>query len=73
MLAASSSRWRRCCGLALMMALMPWAIWLIDDFGAGDVIEVERPDKKRFMVPMNADAVPDWSAERLVVDTAFVV
>ncbi|WP_426258567.1 ribosome maturation factor RimM [Sphingomonas sp. DC1600-2] len=45
----------------------------IDDFGAGDVIEVERPDKKRFMVPMNADAVPDWSAERLVVDTAFVV
>jgi 16S rRNA processing protein RimM len=45
----------------------------IDDFGAGDVIEVERPDKKRFMVPMNADAVPDWNAERLAVDTAFVV
>jgi 16S rRNA processing protein RimM len=45
----------------------------IDDFGAGDVIEVERPDKKRFMVPMNADAVPDWDAERLVVDSAFVV
>lgn len=44
----------------------------IDDFGAGDVIEVERPDKKRFMVPMNADAVPDWNAERLVVDAAFV-
>ena len=45
----------------------------IDDFGEGDVIEVERPDKKRFMVPMNADAVPEWNAERLVVDTAFVV
>ena len=45
----------------------------IDDFGAGDVIEVERSDKKRFMVPMNADAVPEWNAERLVVDTAFVV
>ncbi|MES2021987.1 MAG: ribosome maturation factor RimM [Pseudomonadota bacterium] len=45
----------------------------IDDFGAGDVIEVERSDKKRFMVPMNADAVPDWNAERLVVDAAFVV
>lgn len=45
----------------------------IDDFGAGDVIEVERPDKKRFMVPMNAEAVPDWNAERLVVDAAFVV
>ena len=44
----------------------------IDNFGAGDVIEIERPDKKRFMVPMNADAVPEWNAERMVVTTAFV-
>ena len=44
----------------------------IDDFGAGDVIEVERPDKKRFMVPMRADAVPEWDAEKLVVDEAFI-
>ncbi|WP_116091362.1 ribosome maturation factor RimM [Sphingomonas crusticola] len=44
----------------------------IDDFGAGDVIEVERPDKKRFMVPMNKDAVPDWNDERLIVDEAFI-
>ena len=44
----------------------------IDDFGAGDVIEIERPDGKRFMVPMNADAVPEWDAERMVVTTAFV-
>jgi 16S rRNA processing protein RimM len=44
----------------------------IDNFGAGDVIEVERPDAKRFMVPMRADAVPDWNAERLVVDEAFI-
>jgi len=44
----------------------------IDDFGAGDVIEIERPDKKRFMVPMRADAVPEWDAERLVVDEAFI-
>jgi 16S rRNA processing protein RimM len=44
----------------------------IDDFGAGDVIEVERPDKKRFMVPMNLHAVPEWNDERLVVDEAFV-
>jgi 16S rRNA processing protein RimM len=42
----------------------------IDDFGAGDVIEIERPDGKRFMVPMNADAVPEWG-ETLVVDAAF--
>lgn len=44
----------------------------IDDFGAGDVIEVERPDKKRFMVPMNLQAVPEWNDDRLVVDEAFV-
>jgi len=44
----------------------------IDDFGAGDVIEVERPDRKRFMVPMRADAVPEWDAEKLVVDEAFI-
>ncbi len=39
----------------------------IDTFGAGDVVEVERPTGKRFMVPMIPAAVPDWSAERLVV------
>jgi len=44
----------------------------IDDFGAGDVIEIERPDKKRFMVPMNADAVPEWDAERMIVAAEFV-
>ena len=45
----------------------------IDNYGAGDVLEIERPDGKRFMIPMNADAVPEWNAERLVVDAAFVV
>jgi hypothetical protein len=25
------------------------------------------------MVPMNETAVPDWNAERLVVDAAFVL
>jgi 16S rRNA processing protein RimM len=44
----------------------------IDNFGAGDVIEIERPDGKRFMVPMRTEAVPEWDAERLVVDEAFV-
>ncbi len=46
-------------------------IVLIEDFGAGDVIEVERPDGKRFMVPMTPVAVPEWDAERLVVEAAF--
>ena len=49
----------------------------IDDFGAGDVIEIERPavdgkPGKRFMVPMNAVAVPEWDAVRIVIDAAFV-
>lgn len=43
----------------------------VDNFGAGDVIEIEKPDRKRFMVPMNADAVPEWDAARLVVDADF--
>lgn len=45
----------------------------VDNFGAGDVLDIERPDGNRFMVPMRAEAVPEWNAERLVVDAAFVV
>jgi 16S rRNA processing protein RimM len=43
----------------------------IDNYGAGDVLEIERPDGKRFMIPMNADAVPEWDAARMIVDAAF--
>lgn len=41
----------------------------VENFGAGDVVEVEKPDGKRFMVPMHA--VPEWGAQ-LVIDAAFV-
>lgn len=44
----------------------------VENFGAGDVIEIERPGGARFMVPMRPEAVPEWTAERLVVDAAFV-
>ncbi|MEP9357281.1 ribosome maturation factor RimM [Sphingomonas sp. KR3-1] len=49
----------------------------IDDFGAGDVIEIERPadesgKARRFMVPMIPAAVPEWDDARLVVADAFV-
>lgn len=49
---------------------------LIENFGAGDVLEIERPAEngkpgKRFMVPMNTDAVPGWDTDRLVVTAAF--
>ncbi len=44
----------------------------VENFGAGDVLEIERPGGKRFMVPMRAEAVPEWDAERLVVVGDFV-
>jgi 16S rRNA processing protein RimM len=53
----------------------------VENFGAGDVLEIQRPAQdgnpgKKFMVPMNADAVPEWGAEaegRIVIDVAYVV
>ena len=42
------------------------------NFGAGDVLEIEKPDGKRFMVPMTADAVPEWG-ERVVIIADFVL
>lgn len=42
----------------------------VENFGAGDVIEIERPDKKRFMVPMNAEAVPEWDT-RILIDARY--
>lgn len=49
----------------------------VENYGAGDVLEIERPPEdgkpvKRFMVPMRVEAVPEWNAERLVIDAAYV-
>ena len=46
-------------------------ILAVENYGAGDVIEIERPDGKRFMVPMTEQAVPEWNSERLLIDAAF--
>jgi len=48
----------------------------VEDYGAGDVIEIERPSDengkpRRFMVPMNEAAVPEWSSELLVITSAY--
>ncbi|TCM21583.1 16S rRNA processing protein RimM [Novosphingobium sp. PhB165] len=48
----------------------------VENFGAGDVIEIERPvgedgKRRRFMVPMIPAAVPEWDHERVVVNAAF--
>ncbi len=42
----------------------------VEDFGAGDVLEIEKPDGKRFMVPV-AKAVT-IEPERLLIDPEFV-
>lgn len=44
----------------------------VENFGATDIIEIEKPDGKRFMVPLTEQAVPEWNAERLVVSQDFV-
>ncbi len=43
----------------------------VENFGAGDIIEIQRPDGKKFMVPMNEAAVPEWSDERLVISKDY--
>ena len=49
----------------------------VENFGAGDVLEIERPataDGKRgqrFMVPMRTEAVPEWDGNRLVIAATY--
>jgi 16S rRNA processing protein RimM len=43
---------------------------LIENFGAGDVLEIEKPDGKRFMVAVAAAVTIE--PERLLIDPAFV-
>jgi len=42
----------------------------VENFGAGDIIEVERPTGKRFMAPMHAVTIAD---EKAVIEAAFAV
>ncbi len=45
----------------------------VENFGAGDVIEIEKADGSRFMVPMRRESVPEWSDPGgLVIDAAWV-
>lgn len=48
----------------------------IDNFGAGDILEIERPigedgKKHRFMVPMRVEAVPEWDDTRVLIEDAY--
>lgn len=43
----------------------------IENYGAGDILEVERPDGRRFMVPFR-DGIADLLADRIVIDPMFL-
>jgi len=43
----------------------------VENFGAGDILEIAKPDGKRFMVPMNDKAVPEWG-EQVVISSDYV-
>lgn len=43
----------------------------VENFGAGDILEVEKPDRRTFMIPLTPAAVPEIGA-RVVVDPTFV-
>ena len=43
----------------------------VENFGAGDVLEVRRDNGKTFMVPMRPEAVPEWG-EQVVIEAAWV-
>jgi len=43
----------------------------VENFGAGDVIEIRKADGKKFMVPMKPQAVREWTDERIVIEAGW--
>lgn len=43
----------------------------VENFGAGDIIEIEKPDRRTTMVPFR-DGIADLIEGRIVVDPAFL-
>jgi 16S rRNA processing protein RimM len=41
----------------------------VENFGAGDILEIEKPDRKRFMVPIHATQIDE---DKAVIDALFV-
>jgi 16S rRNA processing protein RimM len=44
----------------------------VENFGATDIVEIEKPDGRKFMVPLTRQAVPEWDDTRLIVSADFV-
>ena len=45
----------------------------VENFGAGDVLEIEKVDGSRFMVPMRTEAVPEWSDLGIAIDARWLL
>jgi 16S rRNA processing protein RimM len=43
----------------------------VENYGAGDILDIEKPDGSRFMVPFNTDAVPEVG-DCIRLDPAFL-
>jgi 16S rRNA processing protein RimM len=43
----------------------------VENYGAGDILDIETPDGKRFMVPFTCEAVPEVG-ERVTIDRSFL-
>jgi len=42
----------------------------VENYGAGDVLEVRRENGKTFMVPMRLEAVPEWG-DKIVIEAGW--
>ena len=43
----------------------------VENFGATDIVEIEKPDGKKFMVPLTKQAVPGWTTTELTISEHF--
>lgn len=44
----------------------------VENFGATDIVEIEKPDGKKFMVPLTKHAVPGWDQSTLTINSDFM-
>ena len=44
----------------------------VENYGATDIIEIEKADGAKFMVPLTKQAVPGWDDARLTLNADFV-
>ncbi|MDE2041597.1 MAG: 16S rRNA processing protein RimM, partial [Alphaproteobacteria bacterium] len=45
----------------------------VENFGAGDILEIEKADGKSFMMPLRPDAIPAWDAAVITINPDYIV